>query len=448
MDIKRVLVANRGEIAVRVIRTCRALGIETVLAASEADKDALGARLADQVVVIGPPPASTYLNIPAIVKAAIDSGAQAVHPGYGFLSEKPEFSAACAENGLIFIGPKADHIHQMGNKLVARSLAKELGVPILPGSERVNSYEDVLNVVKQIGFPVMLKAAAGGGGRGMKIVEESAKDTLKQAFEEASAEALAAFGDGSMYVEKYIACARHIEVQVIGDKYGKVVNLGERDCSTQRRHQKLIEESPGPLLSEQLREDIRASAVSLAKNIGYENAGTVEFIFDQDGQKFYFLEMNTRLQVEHPVTEFVTGVDIVAEQLRVAAGQPLSFTQDDISIRGHAIECRINAENPAEGFKPTPGILSRWEMPQGPGVRVDTHCHHGYKVPFFYDSLLAKVIVYGNDREQSRMRMLAALDEFAIEGVSTTASYLAKVLSSPEFAEGRVSTRILEGITP
>jgi acetyl-CoA carboxylase biotin carboxylase subunit len=446
MKISRIIVINRGEIAVRIIRTCRVLGIETVLAVSEADRDSIGARLADRAVVIGPPPVSTYLNIPVLMKTALDTGAQAVHPGYGFLSEKPELAQACADNGLIFVGPRAEHILRMGNKLVARALAKEVGVPVLPGSEKVNDAHDVLKAVDQIGFPIMLKAAAGGGGRGMKIITEKERDRVRQIFEEASAEALAAFGDGAMYAEKYIANARHVEVQVLGDKHGGVVHLGERDCSTQRRHQKLIEEAGAPLIQDALRAELHAAAVKLAKNISYESAGTVEFIFDQDAGRFYFLEMNTRIQVEHPVTEMITGVDLVQEQLGVAAGGALSFTQDDIRFVGHAIECRINAENPAENFRPTPGVITKWEIPQGPGVRVDTHCHHGYKVPFFYDSLIAKLIVHGADREHARRRMLAALDEFKVEGISTTIPFHIQVLNTPDFAEGRVSTHILDSV--
>jgi len=441
MDISRVLIANRGEIAVRIIRTCRVLGIETVLAASEADKDTTGARLADRTVVIGPPPVSTYLNIPALIKAARATGAEAIHPGYGFLSEKPEFSKACEDNGIIFIGPRAGHIQQMGNKLVARALADKCGVQTLPGSDKVASYEDVQSVAGQIGYPLIIKAAAGGGGRGMKIVTEDDAGSLKRFFEEAFAEASAAFGDGTLYVEKYIVNARHIEVQVLGDRYGNAVHLGERDCSTQRRHQKLIEEAGAPDITDDLRGDIHAAAVKLVKNISYENAGTVEFVFDQDAKKFYFLEMNTRLQVEHPVTEMITGVDIVREQINIANGGKLPFTQDDIRFSGHSIECRINAENPFDNFRPTPGAITRWEIPQGPGVRVDTHCFHGYRTPFFYDSLIAKVIVYGDDREHARRRMICALDEFCVEGISTTVPFLKKVLETPEFAEGRVNTR-------
>jgi len=446
MSISSVLVANRGEIAVRVIRTCRVLGIETVLAVSEADKETIGARLADRVIVIGPPPVSTYLNIPAIIKAAKESGVQALHPGYGFLSEKPELSQACADNGIIFIGPQPEHSQKMGNKLAARALAVECGIPILSGSDKVDSYEDVRRVIDDIGYPIIIKAAAGGGGRGMKIITENDGNALKRIYEEASAEALAAFGDGTMYVEKYISNARHIEVQVLGDKHGNAIHLGERDCSTQRRHQKLIEEAGAPNITDEVRREIHAAAILLVKNISYENAGTVEFVFDQDFQKFYFLEMNTRLQVEHPVTEMITGADLVREQINIAAGGKIPFAQSDIKFTGHSIECRINSEDPFNDFKPTPGVITRWEPPQGPGVRVDTHCHQGYKVPFFYDSLIAKVIVHGDDREHARRRMIAALDEFVIEGISTTAKYLAKVLNLQDFADGRVNTKILEKV--
>ena len=446
MNISRVLVANRGEIAVRVIRSCRVLGIETVLAASDADKESTGARLAGQTVVIGPPPASTYLNIAAIIQAAKDTGAQALHPGYGFLSEKPELAQACEENGIIFIGPKAGHIQKMGNKLVAREIARECGVPILPGSDKVGSFEDLQRVAGEIGYPIMIKAAAGGGGRGMKIVTDENAGAMKRIFEEASAEAGASFGDKTLYAEKYIANARHIEVQVLGDKHGSALHLGERDCSTQRRHQKLIEESPAPDITDELRGEIHSAALKLVSSISYENAGTVEFIFDADAKKFYFLEMNTRLQVEHPVTEMVTGIDIVREQINIADGEKLSFDQSGVSANGHSIECRINAEDPFADFRPTPGVISCWDIPQGPGVRVDSHCRHGYMVPIYYDSLIAKVIVHGNDREHARMRMLCALDEFRVEGVSTTIPFLKKVLDTPEFKSGLVSTRIVEFI--
>ncbi len=446
MSISCVLIANRGEIAVRIIRSCKVLGIKTVLACSDADKDSKAARLADKAVVIGPPMVSTYLNIEKIVQTAIENGAEAIHPGYGFLSEKPEFSEACARAGLIFIGPKAEHIEQMGNKLYARRLARECGVPILSGSEKVSSYEEVLKVVENIGYPIMIKAAAGGGGRGMKVVTADKKDSLKTVFEEASAEATSAFGDGTLYVEKFISNARHIEVQVLGDKYGNVVHLGERDCSTQRRNQKLIEEAGAPDISEELRASIHESAIRLTKNISYESAGTIEFIYDQDEKKYYFLEMNTRIQVEHPVTEMVTGVDIVKEQINIAAGGALPFKQEDICFTGHAFECRINAEDAFNNFRPSPGLITEWDIPQGPGIRVDTHCHQGYKVPFFYDSLLGKLISYGADREEARRRMLCALDEFKVSGIHTTVPYLKKVLELPDFASGKVTTHILEQI--
>jgi acetyl-CoA carboxylase biotin carboxylase subunit len=444
MGINRILIVNRGEIAVRIIRTCRVLGIETVLAASEVDKDSLAARLATQTVVIGKPGVATYLNIPVLIQTALDVGADAIHPGYGFLSEKPELPKACKDNGIIFIGPKADHIFNLGNKLVARAMVQEIGVPTLPGSEKVNSFEEVLSVIDQIGFPIMIKAAAGGGGRGMKIVTEKEKDNVKQIYEAATAESQACFGDGSLFVEKYIANARHIEVQILGDKFGNVVHLGERDCSTQRRHQKLIEEAGAPLISDKLRKGLHSSAVKIAKHLSYESVGTVEFILDQDESKYYFLEMNTRIQVEHPVTEGITGTDLIQEQINVANGNKLPFTQADIHFIGHSIECRINAESAEEGFRPTPGLITKWQMPQGPGVRVDTHCYHGYKIPIFYDSLIAKVIVYGNDREHALRRMIAALDEFAVEGISTTIPFLLKVLKDSDFAEGRVSTHLLE----
>ena len=446
MSIKKILIANRGEIAVRIIRTCRVLGLETVLAVSQADKESMGARLADQTVIIGPPPSSTYLNIPNVVQAAKEAGADAIHPGYGFMAEKAEFAAACRDNGLIFIGPKAEHIDQMGNKLVARTLAKQCGVPILEGSDKVDSIDDVLAVINTIGFPIILKAAAGGGGRGMKIITEKEKDRLQSIFEEAKAEATAAFGDGTLYVEKYITHARHIEVQVLGDKYGNAVHLGERDCSTQRRHQKLIEEAGAPCITEDLRNGLHTAAVKLVKNISYENAGTVEFVVDQDEEKYYFLEMNTRIQVEHPVTEMITGVDLIQEQIRIANGEALPFRQEDIHISGHAFECRINAEQPEAGFRPSPGIITRWEPPGGLGVRIDTHCHQGYMIPIFYDSLIAKLITFGRDRDHALNRMLGALGEFSVEGIFTTIEFLSKVLRDPDFREGRVHTRLLEKI--
>ncbi|WP_339209871.1 acetyl-CoA carboxylase biotin carboxylase subunit [Aeribacillus sp. FSL K6-8210] len=445
MNIKKIFIVNRGEIAVRIIRSCKVLGIETVLAVSEADIDSLPARLADKTVCIGPANSTkSYLNIPVIITAAKSVGADAIHPGYGFLSEVAELAQNCQDHGLIFIGPKPEHISKMGNKLVARSIAQQCGVPVLPGSEKVASFEEVIQTIEKIGLPIMLKAAAGGGGRGMKIITDYAN--IKTVFESASAEAKAAFGDGTMYVEKYIPNARHIEVQILGDQHGNVIHLGERDCSTQRRHQKLIEEAPAPNISEKLCQEIREAAVKLAKNISYENAGTVEFIVDQDEQKFYFLEMNTRIQVEHPVTEAITGVDLVQEQINIAHGEKLRFTQSDIRFTGHAVECRINAEAPEEGFRPSPGLISKWEMPQGPGVRIDTHCYQGYSVPLFYDSMIAKVIVHGYDRTHAMKRMLVALDEFTVEGIKTTIPFLKEVLQDEEFVSGNVNTRLLEKV--
>lgn len=443
MGISRMFIINRGEIAVRIIRTCKVLGIETVLAVSEADRDSLPARLADRTVLIGPANAAqSYLNIPVIITSALAVGADAVHPGYGFLAEVPELAEACAENKLIYVGPQPDHIVKMGNKLVARAIAQESGVPVLPGSEKVASREEVIQTIENIGLPIMLKAAAGGGGRGMKIITDPKQ--VKTVFEAASAEAKAAFGDGTMYVEKYIANARHIEVQVLGDKFGNVIHLGERDCSTQRRHQKLVEEAMAPMISEKLRQEIRNAAVKLAENISYENAGTVEFIVDQDEETFYFLEMNTRIQVEHPVTEMVTGADLIEEQIKVANGEKLNLAQSDISFLGHSIECRINAEAPEAGFRPTPGLITKWEMPQGPGVRVDTHCYEGYAIPVFYDSMIAKLIVHGRERDHAIRKMLVALDEFAIEGISTTIPFLKQVLQDEDFTSGHVNTRLLE----
>lgn len=443
MGISRMFIINRGEIAVRIIRTCKVLGIETVLAVSEADRDSLPARLADRTVLIGPANAAqSYLNIPVIITSALAVEADAVHPGYGFLAEVPELAEACAENKLIYVGPQPDHIVKMGNKLVARAIAQESGVPVLPGSEKVASHEEVIQTIENIGLPIMLKAAAGGGGRGMKIITDPKQ--VKTVFEAASAEAKAAFGDGTMYVEKYIANARHIEVQVLGDKFGNVIHLGERDCSTQRRHQKLVEEAMAPMISEKLRQEIRNAAVKLAENISYENAGTVEFIVDQDEETFYFLEMNTRIQVEHPVTEMVTGADLIEEQIKVANGEKLNLAQSDITFSGHSIECRINAEAPEAGFRPTPGLITKWEMPQGPGVRVDTHCYEGYAIPVFYDSMIAKLIVHGRERDHAIRKMLVALDEFTIEGISTTIPFLKQVLQDEDFTSGHVNTRLLE----
>jgi len=443
LTVSRVLIANRGEIAVRIIRACQGLGIETVLAVSEADRDSLPARIAGRTVCIGA--ASTtdsYLNIKAIVAAALGTGSDAVHPGYGFLAESPELAEACAAQGITFVGPRPEQIREMGNKLQARALARQYGLPILPGSEKVHSYEEAAKVAQRIGLPVMMKAAAGGGGRGMKIVTDY-KD-MQQMFGSASAEARAAFGDDTLYLERYIPNARHIEVQVLGDRFGNVIHLGERDCSLQRRHQKLVEESPAPAITEALREQIRQAGVTLARNIRYENAGTVEFIVDQDTETFYFLEMNTRIQVEHPVSEMITGIDLVQEQFRVARGESLRFSQSDVTFRGHAIECRINAELPAEGFRPSPGRIVEWRPPEGPNIRLDTHCYAGYAVPMYYDSMLAKLIVYGRDRTEALERMRRALEQFSVSGIGTTLTFLHFVMGHPDFAAGKVNTTLVE----
>ena len=443
MTISRVLIANRGEIAVRIIRACQALGIETVLAVSEADRESLPARLAQRTICIGPASATeSYLKSSLVVAAALGTGADALHPGYGFLAESPELAQACAEHGIVFVGPKAEQMRQMGNKLQARALARQCGVATLPGSEKIHSYDEAKEVAKRIGLPVILKAAAGGGGRGMKIVSDYAD--LDQMIKSASAEARAAFGDDTLYLERYIPNARHIEVQILGDRYGNIIHLGERDCSLQRRHQKLVEEAPAPAITEDLREQIRQAAVTLARNIHYENAGTVEFIVDQDAQTYYFLEMNTRIQVEHPVTETITGIDLVEEQFRIAAGEPLRFSQSDVTFRGHSIECRINAELPDLGFRPNPGRITQWDPPVGPNIRLDTHCYAGYAVPMFYDSMLAKLIVYGRDRAEAVQRMQRALQQFSVSGIGTTLPFLQFIMEHPDFASAKVSTRLVE----
>ncbi len=441
--LRRVLVANRGEIAVRIIRACDALGLETVLAVSTADRDSLPARMAGRAVCIGPAPAGrSYLDRRALVAAALGTGADALHPGYGFLAESADLASLCAEHGVTFVGPTPEQIFRMGNKLQARALAREVGLPILPGSERVRDAEEAERLAAEIGLPVILKAAAGGGGRGMKVVTEPG--TVQQAFLAASVEARSAFGDDTLYLERFIADARHVEVQVLGDGAGHVVHLGERDCSLQRRHQKLVEEAPAPLLGTGLRARICDAAVTLASAMDYRSAGTVEFIVDAAREEFFFLEMNTRIQVEHPVTEAITGIDLVQEQFRIAAGQHLRVTQSDIVFDGHAIECRITAERPLEGFRPDPGTIRTWVVPTGPGIRFDTHCYAGYEVPIYYDSLLAKLIVWGQDREAARLGMERALAALTVEGVGTTASFLRHVIGDAAFRDGRVHTRLLD----
>lgn len=440
---KKVLIANRGEIALRVIRACRELGVETVAVYSEADRESLHVRFADDDVCIGPAPSRlSYLRIPQIIAAAEITGADAIHPGYGFLAENAEFAEKCAASNITFIGPTGEQIRQMGDKATARRLAAEAGVPTVPGSKgTIEDPDEALTVADEIGFPVIIKATAGGGGKGMRIARDA--EDFQQLFGLAQNEALAAFGNGSVYVEKYLEQPRHVEIQVLGDTHGTVVHLGERDCSVQRRHQKLIEESPSPALTVAGRTAMGDAAVRLAKNIGYVGAGTIEFLLDRDS-KFYFMEMNTRIQVEHPVTEMVTSFDLVKEQIRIAAGEMCSFKGNGQRLRGHAIECRVNAEDPYRNFQPSPGTITAYHPPGGPGVRVDTHVYAGYTVPPFYDSLLAKVIVHGNDREEALLRMGQALDSFILEGVTTTIPFLARVIRHPAFARGDVDTRFLE----
>ncbi len=442
-SLRRVFVANRGEIAVRVVRACEKLGIESVVAVSEADRDSLAARLATRAVCIGPARAAeSYLRAEILVTAARGTGCQALHPGYGFLSERAGFARLCAEAGLAFIGPSAEAIESMGDKITAVGLAAEAGVPRVPGTGRIGSAEDARRAARRLGYPVLLKASAGGGGRGMRIVRTEPE--MEAAMGAAAAEANAAFGDATLYLEKFIERARHIEIQVLGDTQGNVVHLGERECSTQRRHQKLIEEAPSPVVDPALRAELGEAAVALARRVRYQGAGTVEFVLDEASRRFYFLEMNTRIQVEHPVTEMVTGRDLVAEQIRVAAGEPLSFGQDEIAIEGHAIECRINAEDAERDFAPSPGRLEAWEAPQGEHVRVDTHCYSGYLVPPFYDSLLAKLVVRGPDRGGAVARMQEALGRFVARGVRTTIAFHQRVLAHEDFRAGRVTTRWVE----
>jgi acetyl-CoA carboxylase, biotin carboxylase subunit len=438
-----VLVANRGEIAVRIVRACRAEGIDPIVAVSDADQDSLAARLATDVVHIGPAsPAQSYLRVEQVVAGALLTGCEAVHPGYGFLSERAELAEACVAHGLVFVGPPADTIRRGGDKLEARRIARGAGIPTGAGSEAVNDADEALAVAGDIGYPILLEAAAGGGGRGMVRVDNAPE--LVARFATASGEAQAAFGDGRLYVERYVEHARHVEVQLLGDHHGNIVHLGDRDCSTQRRFQKLVEEAPAAVLSAELRERVAGAAVALGRRLDYRSAGTVEFLVDLDRDQFSFLEINTRVQVEHPVTEMVTGFDIVREQLRIAAGEPLSVGQDDIAIRGHAIECRVNAESVADGFLPTPGTITRWDPPAGSHVRVDSHVFVGYEIPPHYDSLIAKLIVAGADRSEAIDRSLCALDDFEIDGVDTTRDLHRAVLTHQDFRSDTITTRWLE----
>ena len=442
---KRVLIANRGEVAVRIIRACRELGVETVAVYSTADRDSLHVKRADRAVHIGPPlPAESYLRIPSLVAAATTTECDAVHPGWGFLAENAAFALACEDNDLVFIGPRAETIETMGDKIAAKEAMAEAGVPLVPGSEGAVDFEQAREVASEVGFPVLLKASAGGGGRGMRLVESA--DEFDDAYRTASSEAQSAFGDGSLYVEKAVVGARHVEIQVLGDGESAVLTLGERDCSIQRRHQKLVEESPSPAVTDEIRAEMEGAAQRACEALRYLGAGTIEFLLDADG-RFYFIEMNTRLQVEHPVTELVTGFDLAHAQLAVAAGEGLP-QEGRVSLHGHAIEFRINAEDPAQDFRPAPGVVSRFRPPLGPGVRVDTHVEEGYAIPPFYDSLIAKVIVWGENREVAIARGRRALSELELDGVPTTRALALDIVSSEEFGSGEYTTSFLADAAP
>lgn len=442
----KVLIANRGEIAVRIIRACREMGIATVAVFSEPDREALHTQLADEAVCIGPAKvAGSYNNMQRLISVAVAKSAQAIHPGFGFLSENSEFAAMCEECNIQFIGPGGDIINAMGNKSNARQMMIEAGVPVIPGSDGVvATVSEAYETAERLGYPVMVKASAGGGGKGIRIVRN--RDELENAYESAKSETLAAFGDDTMYMEKVIENARHIEVQVLGDNYGNVLYLGERDCSLQRKNQKVLEESPSPAISEETRKEMCEAAVRAAKAVGYTSAGTIEFLYDKDG-KFYFMEMNTRVQVEHPVTEMVTGIDIIKEQIRIAAGEKLAIRQEDIQIKGHAIECRINAENPSKNFAPCPGTIDFLLMPGGGmGLRIDSAVYAGYAIPPFYDSMIAKVIVHGETREEAIAKMKRALYEFVIEGkgIYTNIDFQGKILSNEKYLRGDFDTSFIE----
>lgn len=434
-----VLIANRGEIALRVIRACKELGIKSILAYSEGDHDSLQVKEADQAVCIGPANAAKSYNSPElIVSAAMAFKADAIHPGYGFLSEKADFVKMVEEENIGFVGPSSEHIRRMGDKIEAKKIAQAAGVPTVPGSDGVvTEYEEALDVAKQTGFPLLIKAAAGGGGRGMRVVES--EDTLEKDLNEIMNEAQSAFNDSSVYIERYLTDIRHIEIQVLADGENAVA-LGERDCTSQRRNQKLIEEAPSPAIDDELRAGLQEAAINLCKEVGYKNAGTVEFVFDNIERKYYFIEMNTRIQVEHPVTEMITGVDLIQEQLRIASGQKLRLTQDDIEIRGHAIECRINAEDPNENFAPRPGKIEHYRAPGGFGVRMDTHIETGYTIPPFYDSMVGKLICWAETRDDAIERTLRALGELKVDGVVTTAPFQAELIGSEKFRSGEFNT--------
>ena len=443
----KILIANRGEIAVRIIRACREMGIRTVAVYSEADKDCLHTLLADEAICIGPAPSSqSYLNMERILSATVAMKADAIHPGFGFLSENARFAKLCQQCNITFIGPSAEIINRMGNKSEARNTMMQAGVPVVPGSkEPVYTAEDGLAMAKEIGFPVMIKASSGGGGKGMRI--SRSEEDFTEHFNAAQLESVKGFSDDTMYIEKYIEKPRHVEFQIMGDKFGHVVHLGERDCSIQRRHQKVMEESPCEVISPELRKKMGEVAVKAAKAVNYENAGTIEFLLDKD-KNFYFMEMNTRIQVEHPVTEMVSGIDLIKEQIRVAAGEPLSVSQEDIQIKGHAIECRLNAENPKKHFMPCPGRITNVHIPGGNGVRVDTHIYNDYKVPANYDSMLMKLIVYDKDRASAIAKMRSALGEVIIEGIETNIDFQYEILENEAFQKGDTDTGFIEKYFP
>ena len=439
---RKILIANRGEIACRIIWTCKEMGIRTVAVHSDVDRDSLHVRFADESACIGPAPsAQSYLNIPAIISAAEIFNVDAIHPGYGFLAESAYFAEICQACNIKFIGPRPDVIRLMGEKVEARKSMEAAGVPIVPGSKNaLDSEEEALKVAREIGFPIIVKASAGGGGRGMRVVRSEGE--LGKALETASTEAAAAFKNGDVYIERFVERPRHIEIQVLADEYGECVYLGERECSIQRRHQKLLEESPSPVMTPELRQEMGEAAVAACKSIGYSSAGTFEFLLDED-KKFYFMEMNTRIQVEHPVTEMVTLTDIVRNQIRIAEGEPLGYGQDDVIMVGHAIECRINAESP-ETFTPSPGLITTFNLPGGPGVRVDTYVYPGYRVPPFYDSMIAKVIVHARTRDLAIARMRRALDAMVIEGIKTTIPLHLRIMDNADFQAGNITTRFME----
>ncbi|WP_373893558.1 acetyl-CoA carboxylase biotin carboxylase subunit [Virgibacillus natechei] len=444
MTIKRILIANRGEIAVRIIRACRELGIETVAVYSDADKNSLHVQLADDAIHIGSPPSiKSYLNQDVIISAAKEKQVDAIHPGYGFLAENAYFCEICIQNNINFIGPSAEAIKNMGNKIEAINYAIAAGVPVVTDmSNKSSDFDHIKSTANTIGYPVLLKAASGGGGKGMKIVYD--RENLEKEFVRTKREVEAVFGDGDLYVEKYIKNARHVEVQVLFDQYGNGIHLGERDCSIQRRHQKLLEEAPSPVISQEMRDEMTEAALKLASYVKYFSAGTVEFVVDIDKEEFYFIEMNTRIQVEHPVTESLTDVDLIKEQILIAAGEKLTIQQADIELRGHAIECRINAEDPDRQFTPNPGKLESFIPPGGPGVRVDTSCFTGYEVPPFYDSMIAKIVTKGKDREEAISRMHRALSEFKIEGIPTTIPFHKELIKNEDFISSNYNTRWVE----